>query len=505
MSLPALMQHPWLHRSLNLLFWALFTGFLGLHLYYHALILGDPNPLEYREGAALIPVHLLLAGKNPYALEYMPEATNVYGIVYPLMVYPFAQWLGPGLFTHRLVSALFIGASCLLLALSLRQQRVAWPYVAGGSLLLYQALLFFVGPLARPDATGLFYFLASLLIPVLGRYNLPSLTASLLLGILAFYTKLYFVLGLLFMGLYLLFFVSRRTGLLYSSIGLVCLFLSMFVVQQLLPTYFVSTLLISSNSATLDLSRAADHGVKHMSMQFLIFLKLYGVLALLALLGGYRCYRQRPAPCPGILALALVALSISTLLIYSILGRHDGNGLIYLLHLMLPPLILASLMPPEPSNKAFYALPLLIPIMLAHQSLFPALPTTQNCQAGWAKAALWLKEAQMALVSPPLSPQMLARGLRTHDAGQTIYFFLALPQRHPLDNVFTPGAALQGRLAQWTQALMEDVRQRRFDSIVLPTELFRPKDIEPYYQATDQTTVCMPPFQNWTLTLYKPN
>lgn len=292
-SISTALDHPWLRRPVMLLFWTILVYFLVITTYYHHLILSDPNQLEYREGAALLPVHLLLAGKNPYALEYMPEATNVYGIVYPLMVYPLAQWLGPSLYTHRLVTALFIGASCLLLALVLRRERVALPYLVAGTLLFYQALMFFVGPLARPDSTGMFFFLASILLPVLGRYSTAALAGSLLLGILGFYTKLYFVLGLLFVSLHLFFYVSRLKGMIYASVGMLILLASMWFINDLFPTYWVNVLLVQMRATAQSLRLSGDDGFTHMAMQFKLFFMLYYPLLILFLLGWAHHYKNK--------------------------------------------------------------------------------------------------------------------------------------------------------------------------------------------------------------------
>ena len=63
----------------------------------------------------------LLEGRNPYALAELPASTNAYGIVYHLVVLPFARLFGNGYTVHRAISAVAIGATCALIYRLLRR------------------------------------------------------------------------------------------------------------------------------------------------------------------------------------------------------------------------------------------------------------------------------------------------------------------------------------------------------------------------------------------------
>jgi hypothetical protein len=132
--------------------------YFGIQLIrYHFLLVTFPYPLEYREGAILFVTDLLLEGENPYALQNMPLAMNVYGINYHLIVYPFARLWGATFLVHRAVSAVFILLSLPIFFVILRRHRAGVLYSLAAVLILYASLLYRYTPLARPDGVGFFY------------------------------------------------------------------------------------------------------------------------------------------------------------------------------------------------------------------------------------------------------------------------------------------------------------------------------------------------------------
>ena len=71
-------------------------------------IITFPYPLELREGAIQLSTHALLNGINPYSLINNPVYINPYGILYNLLVLPFAALFGNSLQLHRLINGLLI-------------------------------------------------------------------------------------------------------------------------------------------------------------------------------------------------------------------------------------------------------------------------------------------------------------------------------------------------------------------------------------------------------------
>ena len=71
-------------------------------------IITFPYPLELREGAIKLSTHTLLNGVNPYALANNPIYINGFGLLYNLLVLPFAALFGNLLQLHRLINGRLI-------------------------------------------------------------------------------------------------------------------------------------------------------------------------------------------------------------------------------------------------------------------------------------------------------------------------------------------------------------------------------------------------------------
>ncbi len=138
--------------------WVLFFACLCIVCFqlvlYHYRLVTYPYSLELRESSVLFTTDLLLKNINPYNLEQMPLAINVYGIVYHLLVYPFAKIWGPTFVVHRTIAGIAIILSCAFIILFLKKSGVRWAYSCSSGVLLYIVWLFFVTPIARPDGKG---------------------------------------------------------------------------------------------------------------------------------------------------------------------------------------------------------------------------------------------------------------------------------------------------------------------------------------------------------------
>ena len=96
------MLSTWPRRVAVLSAWISTLG-LGWLLLLQIRMVFSPAPQEMREGAAVWLTRLLLEGRNPYSLTELPASTNVYGILYHLVVYPLARVFGNGFAVHRIV------------------------------------------------------------------------------------------------------------------------------------------------------------------------------------------------------------------------------------------------------------------------------------------------------------------------------------------------------------------------------------------------------------------
>src|SRR5207253_771871 len=103
------------------------TGIAALMAAYlvllHLRMIVSPAPQEMREGAIIWITRLLLEGRNPYSIAELPASTNAYGILYHLVVLPFARAFGNGYTVHRAVSAVAIAGSCALMYRLLRHEK----------------------------------------------------------------------------------------------------------------------------------------------------------------------------------------------------------------------------------------------------------------------------------------------------------------------------------------------------------------------------------------------
>lgn len=216
----------------------------------HLALIVSPFQQEYREGATIFITQLLLSGEQPYALANQPLATNVYGILYNLVVTPFASVYGATLTVHRAVSGAFIVASCGVLFIWLRS--IETPPVAAfcGSLFLYVSSLFFTTPLTRPDSLGLFIFLLSLYIPARLRFSVLGLAIHVFLCGLLFLTKVYFLVGGAIVASYLFLFVSKRTAIWLGTALMATVAGLLTASVLLLETYANQVFGISANLAT---------------------------------------------------------------------------------------------------------------------------------------------------------------------------------------------------------------------------------------------------------------
>lgn len=313
-------------------------------------LLGNPFPNEYREGSILLTTQALLNGKNPYALAQQPEYTNVYGILYHLVVYPFAKLFGNSFPVHRSVSAAFVLATCGLMVWIMRWMKTPWVINLGASLILYGHLLFYITPLARPDSMGVFLMVLSVILPFRFRYSDRSLIASIILGILAFLTKPYFILGLAFVIAYVFVFQAKGKGLryaVYAALGFLC---TMALMNAWGETYINNTFLIHVNVA----SKSADFLYKQLNTYAQCNLGLLGLL-----LGGsaFLLWRERSHLKPQLkpqltggdrplfqwdMGLFPWCSLLSFAVFYASMGRHTGNWLVYL-HQLFSPFLLLSL------------------------------------------------------------------------------------------------------------------------------------------------------------------
>lgn len=473
----------------NLIFIVLFISFASL-AFWHFQVIANPFLNEYREGSILLSTDLLLKGGNPYNLVNQPEYTNVYGIFYHLIVFPFAKVFGPTLEVHRAITAFFILASSLLLFLAMRWLKVSLVLALSLTIIFYAHLLFYVTPLARPDSLGTFLFLCSILIPWRYQYSSLSLILSILFGILAFLTKPYFILALPYLNLYLFIFKSKIKGMKYGGIVLIFLLFTILFVNKLFECYFNNTFFIHSNVAGHDLSYAIKQLATYAEYNWAVIL----IIAWFCL----RCLGKTKALAKTRLNLLnfdepLVnlnvdlipfCLALSLVIFYFKLGQHPGNWLIYLHQLVSPFLLIVvsnTLKSFWRSNLIFL---LLIVLNILTLSTFGFLPNPKYGLQEWYNITTLVSEQQYIFNSPALTSVLLEQGKKVYDSGQSEFFVMGADRKGWL-KIFPEDKKFKDRNNQFLADINKSVSSKRYNLIILTTgssPFISEQFLQQYYQ-----------------------
>ena len=503
-----------------LLFFLYLCDFCVQLISYHYQLIIYPYPLEVREGAMLVTTNLLLQNINPYNLEQMPLATNVYGIFYHLIVYPLAQLWGPTFMVHRAVSGSAIILSCGLIALFLRKHNVRWIYSFAAALLLYALWLFHSTPIAKPDALGGLFFLLSVFLPVLLRYTSFSLVLSIVFGIFAFYTKPYFLFGILCVGSYVFLFVSKQKGFYYSVSAFLLGVLSALIVNSISNVYFLNVFFIHKNEYS--------YSFDYTNWQFMLFLTVHaGLIAIILmyfLLNTQSLYKKYRKTCINFcdfrkplvdfpIAFSVYGLALSVLLVYFILGTHRGNFMVYHFQLVSPFMIVSALSSSRPDFKE-YTLPAKYHKYITFVTvvfLFVALSSTyrflhhdflsadfldgyspkvysyesQEWKDSWKEVEQIASPYQDILNSAMFVFPQLSMKKEIYDSGQTQYFQACVyPEILPLTTLFPSNEDLKTRWESYVEDIQTSIEHQEFDAIVLwnnATSLSPMETIKKYY------------------------
>ncbi len=461
---------PSAHILLAALFGAACFLFIVLLLRYHVQLVNNPFPLEYREGAPALTTELLLKGRDPFSLSIQPQYTNIYGIVYNLAVFPFAKVFGPTLPVHRAVNGVFILLSASLVFLVLKRKGVPVLLNLGGTALLYAAWLYYTTPLAKPDGLGLFLFLSTLWLPYLRQFSSSSLVLSALLGVAAFYTKVYFVLGIPFLALFLFFFVSKEKGLLYGALSLGLLAASALFVEHISEFYFNNVLFTHMAFAGV-----GYHGLDFSRLQFIAMIRIFGGVFFIWVWATAITLRERlkgERSRPLIQArgdLSFFCLVLSSILVLFTMGRSSGVWMLYHLHLVAPFLVI-WIFGLTPRLKTWSALIAIVLVLNMYYLCFRLLKV-QDIQKINGDVSAWQRLYDIAstdkkiLASPVLTPLRQSLGQEIHFSGTSEYFVLGAYPPSILNR--SADQRILSRFDEYKTEIRDAIAQREFKLIIL--------------------------------------
>jgi hypothetical protein len=466
----------------------------------HARMIVSPAPQEMREGAIIWITRLLLEGRNPYALTELPAGTNAYGIVYHLMVWPFARLVGNGYAVHRAVSAVAIAASCALLYRLLRRANAERPIAAIGVMLFYASSLYFVAPLARPDSVGVLFCLASMAVLFTENLTAARFAAGLLFGLLALLTKIYLAYPPFLIALYTCLFVSPRRGIAYGFAALLAACATLWAMTLIYPAYINMSIVENVNSSTY-------YDVDHMRRQTLDWLVYslpltVGVILLAAgaLAGGRRRLRNRPSP----FAFASV---VNAVVFFGVFGGHPGAHMTYLFHLVTPVLILAVLPQFAVDSWAGAVMAAALPVAFAASAhYFPlSFERFRDAEATFSKLSTVIRSHSRVLGSTEVAGPLALAGQDVIDSGHSQYFYAGVTSLHAPGIV--PAEVLNQRWTMFLKEINSSIEREEFDLIIRSRRpgLIPADRVADHYVRVQIVDVDFPwGAQHWPLDLWEP-
>lgn len=412
--------------------------FLAL-IYHQWQIIIAPVPLDLYEGTMLLITGIIAEGGNPYTLAYQPQAADVYPPLYNIIVAPLTSIFGNNFQLHRSVSAGFILLSISLVGLATWKRTGMIVHSCAAAVMAYAALLFYATPVSSTNAPAVFVFLVGLIVPWWCGFTRWSLLFALLCGLLAFYTKQYFVVGIAILCLYLFLYRSMRLGFGLGFVYAFCLLLSLWWVHRTSPYYLDNTLFAPS---------AAMSGLQNwhiLLIQLHVFLTTYAGLLLIIVIygvvvawpGGFRrlagAIGERAAIARrgwrGPLLSRHVdfmwfSLFWTSLVILVWLGRNPGNYMTYLFQLISPFLLVVGFsIAARLTGKLELAMPLIL--LSLYQSYAMLHKDFSTNLQNWNDVEAMVAGSDEILSTQMLLDMLLRQDKKVYQDGHTFYFPLA--------------------------------------------------------------------------------
>jgi hypothetical protein len=460
-------------------------------LVYHWEVMVNIYPNEFREAAMLTSTQALLQGLNPYALEQQPQRMNVYGILYPLFNVPFAMLGGVTLPLHRMVSGFFIIASCLLLYGVMKRMQIGLFDRLSGIAIFYGHSIYACSQ-AYPNALGMFLFLSTIFVPWFCKYHPLSLFASILLGILGFLSKPYFVLGIPYIFLYLLL-RNWRGAFGYGLVTLVLLGSTLTLINWLFPLYLNNTLFVHNNVADRDWGYMFKQLLAYCQNSWWLLLLLFVPFAFYLFENRNEILPRRPWNIPRRireLDLTSVCLFLSTGLFVYKLGLHTGAWLIYLHHLVSPFAIVVIFRFLSRYQLSIFKAACIILTILNLRSGKMLADIPPGFYQPWEKLATEIQAAPKVLSSPIAASLILQQHKTLWDNGESQYLVAGL------NNFLGNQQDIKNRDRQHKEIVKQQIVDGAFDLVIstprFDNEIIDKVALENHYQKKDTINVAFP-------------
>jgi hypothetical protein len=469
-------------------------AFLLVHVVLALNVVLYPYQHEYREAAPLLVVRALLDGRNPYSFEVQPAYTYVYGLLYPLLSTPISKALGLTLANARIMSWL-CAMFAALLVFRFSRRATGSPALAG----LLAAAFLFSDPqraTAQPDDLGVLLLVGSMLVPLWGKFSLLSLSLGVLLSILGFYTKSYYLIGIGYTAAYLFIFRSKGRAIIYFVSAIALLALSMGLINRILPAYLNNCFFHHLNMPNYSFAHLADQ-LKDYGARNLFLL----AIAIGLLVASLRAVRDQHLGLsllnprrPLVTGVRLnLYFEVSALVIFSLwvwkLGGHVGGGRATYLNRMLSPVLVLMVAgrlrgrSRSVWSKRIAVCFLLAFLVFACRDQYALVRRLGGYRQWVAVVERALAEKQNVLNSPNTVSILLEQGKPIYESGQSVYFITG-------DSGYARRYIYGNAIPEAQESYLKDVEQKVeaqfFDAVLVPSlqPWSIPRVLSSYYQRT---------------------
>jgi|GEM_PF-5143416 len=499
-------------------FWQMVLSFVALlalcyGLFYHSKLIAYPHLTEYREFVVLQTTKMFAANQNAFSVEDYPSAINIHGVMHGLISGNLCRLMNNcDLIYLKILSALWVLLSTLLIIAAGLRFRSDKTLVFSVGIFFYCLSLFSLTALPRPDALGLFFFLLSVLLPLIFPLSILALVVSIFAGVFGTLTKLYFALALPLVAVYLALFFPIRRVIFYSMFALVVTLGAVYVVKVELPTFFL---------AMSALTNSVEYSGKHLFKQLIETIRTFIGLLVLWL---FACYVNRSR----ILALFLELkcrlsrektkasdydesnsityyffASVLSFISFLYLGLNTGAYMLYLYQLFIPFLLLFILRDQKTGVTLKYGILFLSFITLFARQGLDISEFNRANSSNWGRLETLIDQARDPLTTPLSAVLVDRHGKLVYLNGHNVPLGIR--------NVPDVEVTLESKLREQSRAYFELIERKLedglFDLVVCDpgTPLCKWGVLTRRYELREVLSIYLPHSkQNWDVSVYRP-
>ena len=427
--------------TMNSLYLLVVAFFALAVAYNHLQIVSHEYPLDYNETGMLVTTATIAHGDNPYSLESQPIRVSLYPVLYNILVAPLSRVFGNTLELHRAVNGLFILGSCAICFYLCRRDSATRTESLTAAVLVYAGLLFYSTPIASINGLGLFLFLSAIAIPWVYGFSTRSLAVSIVFGLLAFYTKQYFIASLGYVALYLFLAESKKRAIYFGLAALAAFIVVLALVSYSSPYYLEATVYAVQSSAKK--AASDDHLISQVREFVQIYLPLLFILSVAVVCRLYSkalVSERRGQPSPKARLVNVfdldkplfsfktnyiwVCCACSVIIIFFVLGKNRGNHLTYFFQFISPFLLIGifALI----SDMPKWCWPFRILILIALYNSYVMLPADFSVkEESWQRVRIEMASANEIYASSLVLQYVLEKDAPIYLSPSTRYYVVA--------------------------------------------------------------------------------